>query len=542
MPKVETYGQNRVSTQQVQNQRVSPPPMAKNTSIAPGLNALASGIAQYQEKADETAAEDALIKFEREKNELFFNPDSGYFNTQGRTAYDGAKGTNEALAEMQQRYADSLSSPRAREAFKRSSNVHLTRAMTDIDRHAASGLSSYEQATREARIENTLESASLYWNNTQEAAIQNAVGRDAIIDNAEAQGLSAEATNEMLQTYESNFSKARIEAAMANDLETANDMFAKFGDRIEGRDRLVVEDALKKANFDAKAVQVSDTIINSGSGSLAEMMSQVDQLPSATPDDIAMRKEVTRLVNNRYTMQKKMEKDLQEQVYEDYGKQIQDGAVTSNDIPANAWNAMTVSQRRNIHKIEREMAKGTPRVTDERLLQDILSLPASELAKRDPLDYYDKLSNSDYDKVQNAINKAKNGKQSDPDYVEVVSNATRLKNTMRTIFGGDVNNLKGDNLERYNAISRAIQIQVETAQQANGGKELTPSQKDELYNSFARKVTIERNNWFDGEAELTDYDASDIDLATQYLRELGVPINSVNLINFIRDNPDRFGD
>lgn len=540
MPRVQTYGANRESTQQISNKRSTPIQQA-DVSLAPGLNNLAVGFKAYQDRADETAAEEALINFERDKNKMFFDPKEGYFNKQGRDAYEGGKSTSDSLLKLQSQYADQLESPRAREAFRKASEVHVTRGIADIDKHSFTGLQSYESATRKARVENSIESASLYWNNPQEAELQFAVGYDTITQMAKDQGLDAVATNEMIQNYDSAFSKARIQAAMVNDLTTANKMFEKFGNRIEGVDRVAIEKDLEKANFDAKSTGISEQIIKTGASTLTELMAEVDKLPSKTPEEVAMKSEVQRLVTNRHSINKRMFDEQQDAMYQNYAKQIQDGAGTSKNIPANAWSAMSYQQRENIKKMEREMSKGAPRVTNERLFQDLLSLPPDKLAKIDPVAYFNQLKDGDYDKLQTAVNSAKNGKTSEPNFIDITDGAARMKNTMRMVFGKDPAKLTGADLEKYNAISRSIQIQVEQATQANGGKKLPPSQLDELYNGFARKQVIQRDWWPDSTKDLSDYSATDIDKATAHLRRMGAPINATNLMTLIKNNPKEFG-
>src|SRR5690554_6143636 len=179
MPKVETYGQSRVTSRVAQGQRARMPTVP-DTSLAPGLGALVEGIGVAKQRADETAAEEALIQFEREKNKVFFDPENGYFNKQGRDAYELAQPTTESITKLQQQYANSLKSEEARQAFNRAAGVHVTRAMADIDRHSSKGLEVYEVSVIEARAENAMESAALYWNNPQESAMQRAIGRDSV--------------------------------------------------------------------------------------------------------------------------------------------------------------------------------------------------------------------------------------------------------------------------------------------------------------------------------------------------------------------------
>ena len=71
--------------------------------------------------------------------------------------------------------------------------------------------------------------------------MQNALGRQAVIDAAEIEGIGAEATNERLQTYDSSFAKSTINAAVSNSSAEGQASLDKYGDRLEGHDRIKIE-------------------------------------------------------------------------------------------------------------------------------------------------------------------------------------------------------------------------------------------------------------------------------------------------------------
>lgn len=536
MPKVEQYGQSRVTSRLAQGQRLNTP-RVPDTSLAPGINNLVTGIGEAKQRIDETAAEEALIQFEREKNKVFFDPENGYFNKQGKDAYELAEPTTESITKLQQQYANGLKSEEARQAFNRAAGVHVTRAMADITRHSSKGLEAYEVGVIEARAENAMESAALYWNNPNESAVQRAVGRDSVMEVARRQGMSPEATNEMLQNFESSFTKTQIMSALGNDILTANEMFDKMGSRLEPQDRAEVESELGKANFDAVALRQSQAILGNGQRTLGEMMAEVDAIAVDTPEDAKMKSEIQRQVKNQYTLNKTIREEAEREIYEGYGKAVQDGQITSRDIPAADWDAMTLQQRKNIHKLEKSIAEKRNIETDFNAYTEVFMKTPKELAKVDPLDYVDRLSNSDYKKLVTAVTSARSGGQ---DHTNLISDATQLNNTMTQIFGKKKSELNSKQMEQYNSLSRAMQVQLEQTE-SELGRELKPTEKDELYQSFARKRVVEKDWWPDQEQDIRDYSPDQIDMATQYLNRLNRPINSLNLITFIENNPNLFG-
>ena len=106
MPKVAQYGEPRVQTQIARQPRADASAgnavFQSNIRAAEGLASVAQAGAQMMQRIDTTSAEEALVAFERDKNNLFFNPESGYFNTQGKNAFDNATAANEALLTLGQ--------------------------------------------------------------------------------------------------------------------------------------------------------------------------------------------------------------------------------------------------------------------------------------------------------------------------------------------------------------------------------------------------------------------------------------------------------
>jgi len=168
MPKVTQAQASQIAPTVVRQPRASAqvPTAAFGAPITKGLVDIAQAGLDIKQRIDTTAAEEALVSFEREKNDLFFNPKTGYFNTQGRNAFDSASVANTALDDLKKKFGKDLGD-QARSMFDPAADQHITRARTDIGRHSSKGLQAWETATLGAQVENTLENASLYWNDPQ---------------------------------------------------------------------------------------------------------------------------------------------------------------------------------------------------------------------------------------------------------------------------------------------------------------------------------------------------------------------------------------
>lgn len=517
--KIETYRPDQVSTQVASQSTVATPQLADTAGIiGRGLNQLGGAIQTAKNEYDATTAEDALIKFEKEKNDLFFNPDSGYFNKQGRDAYDGAESTNQALIKMQTQYAGGFDSPVARDAFMRASQVHINRASSSIMQHSSAGLRAYENATTAARIENSIESAALNFSNDDELRLQRATGHDSIIAQGRRQGFGDEAINENLQTYDSQFTASSINAALeTSDLARANELMGRFGDRMEPREAGVVAKNLHKANFVADSNAEAARIYGAGGHTLSSLNNRLNEMPTDTPDQIAMKEEVTRLATNRYKMEKAARDESTRETYEYYGKSVQDNPdFNTGDISGNVWDSFTVSQRNTLLKIERLKAEGKDIITDEVKFAELRLLPPKELAKINPTDYFDVIGGADRDKLVSEVKAARKPSSGSTASGSGRTRAASVKNTLEDIYGQKTTEFNDAERERANAFYRTVN-QAVAQEEVRLGRELGPLEFDSLLLSQKTKATIERSF---GPISLYDAEVGQEEVPTEYVDEI----------------------
>ena len=245
------------------------------TSVGNAISKLGGATSALGNRIGTVQAEDALLSFERYKNDLFFNPDSGYFNTEGRTAYDTAGETREKLNELRREYTKNLKSPMAQRAFGKSADAQITRAGQDINRHASSQFKAWEKANINSQIENTLENAALYWADEERLGVQKVLGRQSVIDGAILSGDSAEVKNEKLETYDSTFAQAAIESALQTGSDAAELTMEKYGDLLEGPARTNVLAKIDQKKQTEKVRDDANLATNTGAALVQDRKSVV---------------------------------------------------------------------------------------------------------------------------------------------------------------------------------------------------------------------------------------------------------------------------
>tara|TARA_R110000787_G_C13443394_1_gene446752 strand:- start:31442 stop:33091 length:1650 start_codon:yes stop_codon:yes gene_type:complete len=489
MPKVEQYGLAKVET------AIASKPRARNAPASSfGLNyaadaasSVGNDLIEMQQRIDTTAAEEAAVLFERDKNKLFFDPDEGYFNTQGRNAYDGAKDVSTALGELQKQHGASLSSEQSKRMFNRVAQQHVTSGNSSIMRHASSGFNAWEVATMKSQVENTIENAVLSWNDAEGLKVQESLGEQAIIDINNKMGLDGDAMRESLETYRSSFASAAITAATAKSAAAGEDLLERLGKRLEGPDKLKIEAAIVTKKKAEKTSVDASTAINLASSLHRDNLSRTEALDAAEAqlsgeDQAELRKSTRIEIDRLYRQDSTAEKESKADNYQYAENKILKENISVAaymQVDSESWNNLTDAQ-------QTKLRAGKKVVTNQAVFNSILAMPPDEQAKLDWTKYTAKLSTTDLSKVRSTIDDAKEGKHN-----------TYLR-TKSSVMSGAAERLFGKNDDdKVNEFYAAMQNGVELAEDSKGAK-LTPVELETLVNTTTNKFVVEDSTlWFD---------------------------------------------
>lgn len=533
MPRVEQFGASKVTTQVTPGARASanvPAEAFGGGSIVKGVADLAGGFIKLKERLDTTAAEEALVSFERDKNNLFFNPDDGYFNTQGRNAYDSAGGASKSLEDLKRSYQEGLDSETSKRVFGKTADLHISRGNVDIMRHSSKGLQAWEVATIQSQVENTVENASLYWNDPDRLRVQNALGRQAVIDSAEIEGVGSEALNERLQTYDSAFTRSAISSATAQDSVSGQALFDKMSDRLEGPDQVKMQKEItakqksEKTQQDAQVAVLKATNLVDQYDTRSEILTEIDKI-----EDPELQKKTRTEAMSQFSRKKQAQSEDRDEFYQTAIEHV-NGGGSAEEFKATdpeAWEGMDSKQRNNI-------LSGKHMITDQVLLNDLLTLSKTELAKVTPTDHSSDLKPTDLQKLSKAVVAAKKGQP-----ITTVQSLSAKVNSISEQFFGKKKGWKkrGGGLtskgESASAFMATVQDVVQDAEELKGGK-LSPREVDDVLADFTRKVTLERSRFG------VDFLAADLDIDLSTL-----PANEVRAFNqavdTLGDNVDKNG-
>jgi len=535
MPKVAQYGEPQVRTQVVRQPRADAAAgnavFRSNIQAAEGLASVAQTGAQMMQRIDTTSAEEALVAFEREKNNLFFNPESGYFNTQGKNAYENATAANEALQKLQQQYGEGLNQ-NARRMFDKASTVQITRSQADIARHSAKGLQSWEVATIRSQVENTVENASLYWNQPDQLAVQNAVGRQAVIDAAELEGIGPEATAERLQTYGSSFAKAAISTATSYSAAQGQELYDKMSDRLESPDKLKLEREIQakvkaeKIQSDSQQAMITGAHLVDTYDSREDIRNEVN-----TIEDPELRSKTMTEAMRQFNLKKQAEDEAQAEAFKAAESHLYDGgsAETFQAENPEGWERLSAKQKKSLET-------GKPVVTDWNVYSDLMVLPKEELAKVNPADYISQLAPAERTKLISAVKSAR-GTGTASEKIDHQVGRTRSAQTTSALeqILGKKAKWNDEKRKQADAFYDLLDSEVQYREQQKGSL-LSSQEYTDVLSDLTREVTIERSAFGVGflapdvELSLIDMSQADMRVLSEFLRDNNIPVTSENLI------------
>jgi len=550
IPRVDTP---EVGAQFVQTAKKSELPASSFGSHAlSGLTEGAAAFMKAKQEVDtqrfEADAENAVLAYERSKQDLFYNPDSGYFNTAGKTAYDNAEDTNKQLADIRMKTAEGLH-PNAAKIYNRITNADLVRSGEGILKHAARGNRDYTIATKDSIIENSIEKAALY--NADDLTTVDATGKerasdfslaliagqDAIIEKMKLQGLTDPALiGEALNDFESAMFASKIQGALtADDVDQAREDF----DAAVSQDLLSPENTIRlQASIEAKEDQVYvDKTVTALRTSGIDYKDQVKLVRENEEGvDIEVRDEILRRLENEEAVDKRIESEQKVAMYNDwYFKISREGARTS-DIPNEQVRKMLPGQYNALVQLENNIAKNDldpNRQTNLRVWTDAMDKLRKTPHDVTPYDYVGDMSESDYQifyKQWASLTDPSKPDGDDQAYTWVRSKLQMNNDTVENVLGTKYDDKKKSHRELNDFISREMQLRVQ--QEEKGREKLNPTEYQELLNTFMGSLNIEDAGWFwfDADVSLKDIDTVERDTLAQELRQNRIEVNAETLL------------
>lgn len=534
-------------------------------NLGAGVSRLAQNIQAMQARVATTEAEEALVNFEREKNQMFFNPETGYFNTQGKVAFDSAKPMSESLQDLQRRYGESLENEQARELFNRSASQHLMRAEQDVMRHASTQFNAWEERVISARIENSLDNASAYWNDPEQLATNFELGRQSIIDKAYARGdistanqqdlidlgivpgeksdrtpeqieqlkleqiQSLQIITEEVRNFDSRFAMNAIESAISASASDGQVMLAELSGLLETQDLNQLQGVIDRKFLTEKDQRDSNAAVTM-SNSFVSQYGDVDNARALILEEInaiedpQLQEKTRREAMYQLDLKLRADSEARAQTFQAAEGFLMGGGSVDQFIASNAeqWAALEPQQ-------QKALLAGPVVQTDFNVLSELLLKPPAELARINPPDYFTKLAEGDRTRLINAVEAARTG-----------APEAQIGRTITQQITASVNQIFGAANKRNTETSRQVDAfySTVTAEMAYRSQQkqapLTSEEVTSMLNDMTREVIIERRWWPDTTMTMADIPADDVAPLSDFLRQNGYPVTSENILRAYR--------
>jgi|GEM_PF-6672708 len=309
MPTVPIYQDGGVVTTAVQSPRASGalPQGAYGADLARGLNALGNvghEIALDQKKLDdETKVKEREVAYTREVRDLLYNPETGFYNLNGKHAVESRAEVKEKLESLRSSYAGMAENNAQKRLFNHALNLRHEKMLGSIDSFVSRERESWQLETAKARAAEQMSLALDNINDPKALKQSLATGLAEIQAQARLAGLSPESAQLAAAQYQDRFHAAIISSLITNDRGAeAETYLVANADNITSAARDKLKKATEQAGRLGRVQAQTDTIV-AGGGSLSEMLSQARAI-----DDPKVRKDVVSAVKLRFNEQQTIRK------------------------------------------------------------------------------------------------------------------------------------------------------------------------------------------------------------------------------------------
>jgi hypothetical protein len=233
-------------------------------AVSQAGNVIGAVADQIHKRVAESHATDAINQYEDFVRTTLYDPQKGYYSTNGKNAADGLGPTEGLLRERQKALADGLKDPMAREAFQRSSSGRLNSSLTTMSTHAQQGLNEWQDGGDQARIASAQQDMALAYNDTDAATRSLGVIESRVADMATRKGWGTEQTMGAIQKASSDGFALVAQRKAQDDPASALTYIDQHADVIDPSTAIVLRGRFKSLVDDQVAGEAANEALGVG--------------------------------------------------------------------------------------------------------------------------------------------------------------------------------------------------------------------------------------------------------------------------------------
>jgi hypothetical protein len=234
-------------------------------TVQKGADQLTDTALQLQQTKDQADAYNAVNQMDAAKRNILFGP-QGYYSLQGKDAVDAYQPTLDKLNALQKQYAGTLNNPFAQQVYNQTSSYMLNREMDSMAQHSAQETITYRNGSINGMIDSAVQNGALNYNNPTmtDAAIHTSI--DGARQLAQSEGLSPDATQDLVTKSTSQAAAAILDAAMAKDPVAASKLYDQYNSAgyLDAATSVEVGSRIRRATMPGVIADISDGVLGIG--------------------------------------------------------------------------------------------------------------------------------------------------------------------------------------------------------------------------------------------------------------------------------------
>lgn len=485
---------------------------------------------QIAERARTVRAEENLLEYQRERTDILSNPDTGYYNKQGRDAYDGREGVLTELEKRRRQRADAIKDPIAREMFTKATDSLLLQDQQQTAEFSARNFKAWERAVSTQRIEATFVDAARDWHDPQRVAVHLELGEQSIRDLNE--GMGEEFIAGEIDTYRGQFYKGVVDSAINSSVAEGKLLLDQFDGYLDANDEFQLKEKLRvkaeneKNQADATlAIVKANNLVNDYKAypdARVRIMNAVSEMTKENPElaDKVLGEALNRLNQWQIAQAEVATSAFSSAV--DYLMQPGTSVLQFQATHPQEWYAMTAEQRATLSqegpvKTNLDLWTGLTFSTPE----ELLAITPDELVQLQT-----QLSSSDYMTLVKTIDGLRTG---DPTAQVGWSRTAQVSAAVKELYGDS------PDYNEASAFNAIVNYEVDARKKALG-RDLYQEEFDDVVNGLMAKTVVTTPTLFgmfnDAEQiDISDIPVEDVREFSRMLNERGAPITAENILD-----------
>lgn len=455
-------------------------------------NAASQFIQNKMQEADDIATTEAYANAVKVKNDLIYNPETGAMTRTGKNAIGSVESYTDQYNSELDNIGKGLANDRQRMAFNKIRLQQTSELYSTLQRHEFQEHAKYDQETTKTAITVSMDDAIKNYQSPGKISESIATQIDAIERHGQRSGLPPETIKQQKQRAVS----ATHSGIIGRMLDNGQDQLAKAyyeeaKKGITGEDASKIEKSLEVGTLRGESQRKTDDIIEKN-------LSLSDSLEIARDiNDPELRDSVVSRIKERFSEQKAVQ-DQQKLARYQQAANILEDTKDKDQIPANIWANLTLSERNALDSRAKQLASGEPVSTDWKIYYDLKTAASFEgtrnkFLRENLLQYRSKLAEGEFKELINLQSSIRSGQQKAIDSLSGYRTTTMIVNDTLNDIGIDPTPKQGSkDAEKVALLKRRVDQEIADYAERNNGKKPSNQEIQGILDNLVVKGEVDK--------------------------------------------------